>query len=109
MYELRNDNSPKMEKEAERLKLKEELEKKMQAQFQMLRGPNPYDPISINDLYLVPSVTIPKDFKMPEFIKFDGSTNPMMHLRMYCTKIRMWSKDENFMISFFPESLDGVT
>ena len=97
-----------MGKEMEQLKLKEELEKDMQAQFQMLQGPNPYGPISINDLCLAPNARIPKDFKMPEFIKFNGSTNLMMHLRMYCTKMGMWSKDENFMINFSPESLDGA-
>ena len=107
-YELGNDNRTEMEKEAEWLKLKEELEKDMQTQFRILRRPNPYWSITINDLYLALSVTIPKDFKVPKFIKFDGSTNPIIHLTMYSNKMGMWSKDENFMISYFPESLDGV-
>ena len=83
----KEDDKFDIAREIERTKLKEDLEKKMQEQFRMLRGPNPYGPMSVNDLCIRPYVVIPKDFKIPEFIKFNGCTNPMMHLRMYCTKM----------------------
>lgn len=65
--------------------------------------------MSVKKLCLAPNIIIPKDFKMSEFAKLDDSTNPVMHLKMYCTKMGMWSKDENFLISLFPESLDGAS
>ncbi|KAJ1389665.1 hypothetical protein SESBI_38109 [Sesbania bispinosa] len=31
-----------------------------------------------------------------------------MHLKMYCTKMGIWSQDENFLMSFFSETLTGA-
>ena len=50
---------------------------------------------------------MPKDFKIPEFTKYDGITNPLLHLKTYCTKMAMSSKEEKFLVSFFHEGLTG--
>ncbi|KAE9587589.1 hypothetical protein Lalb_Chr23g0275501 [Lupinus albus] len=43
-------------------------------------------------------VVIPKDFKVPDFYKYNGSGNPRFHLVSYAMKMTMWSKDDDFLI-----------
>ena len=99
-FKIKIDNS-------ERDKLKDELIGKMQEQIKAIQGPNLYGPVGINELCPEIEVDIPKDFKVPDFTKYDGSTNPRFHLKTYLTKMAMWSRDPKFLINFFHESLTG--
>ena len=90
-----------LKKNLEIEKLKEELMEKMQEQIKAIHGPNLYGSVSIDELCLAVEVLIPKDFKIPDFSKYDGSSNPLFHLKTYCTKMGIWSRDERFLtISF---------
>jgi len=78
---------------------------KMEEKIKAIQGPNSYEHLGIEELCPAMVTFIPKDFKVPNFTKYDGSTNPFLHLKTYCTKMMVWSKDEKFLISFFHESL----
>jgi hypothetical protein len=52
----------------------------------------------INDL------EIPKDFKVPDFEKYDGITrevDPNVHMHMYCSKMGTYLKNEKMMMYYF--------
>ena len=42
------------------------------------------------------------------FNKYKGTTCPKNHLKVYCRKMRAYTKDENLLMHFFQESLTGV-
>ncbi|KAJ1433199.1 Retrotransposon gag domain [Sesbania bispinosa] len=86
---------------------KEVCMEKMEEKIKAIQGPSTYGSLGIEELFPTMNVSIPRDFKVPEFAKYDGSTNPFLHLKTYCTKMAVWSKDERFLISFFHESLTG--
>ena len=63
---------------------------------------------NVGDLCVFPKVEVPSKFKILDFVKFDGSTNPEHHLRSYCSIMGNWSRDENFFLAFFHTSLIGA-
>ena len=63
---------------------------------------------NVDDLCVFPRVEVPSRFKIPDFVKFDGTTNPEHHLRAYCSIMGNWSRDENFFLAYFHTSLAGA-
>jgi len=90
-------------------KTKEVWMEKMEEKIEAIQGPIAYGPLRIAELCPVTVAIIPKDFKVPNFTKYNGNTNPFLHFKTYCTKMAIWSKDERFQISFFHESLTSPT
>lgn len=43
---------------------------------------------------------------MPNVKKYDGTTCPSMHLRMYCNAMFQWVHDEHILIKMFSQSLE---
>ena len=86
--------------------LKEEISE-MKDRLRALQGPVTWKSLGLDDLCLDPEVPVPKKFKVPEFMKYNGSGDPHYHLKSYCTKMSVWSRDEKFLINFFHESLTG--
>jgi len=60
------------------------------------------------DLCLVPDVVIPPKFKVPDYDRYKGTTCPKNHLKMYCHKMGVHSRDENLLKHFFQDSLAGA-
>jgi hypothetical protein len=54
---------------------------------------------------IVTDIEIPKDFKVPDFEKYKGTTDPLTHLQMYCSKMGAYLKNEKMMLYYFQESL----
>ncbi|RDX68154.1 hypothetical protein CR513_52883, partial [Mucuna pruriens] len=46
--------------------------------------------LDVVDLYLVPDIVLPVDFKTPKFEKYKGSSCPHMHLAMYWAALSMY-------------------
>ena len=59
------------------------------------------------ELCQVSDVVIPPKFKVPDFDKYKGTTFPKNHLKIYCQKMRAYSRDEKLLMHFFQESLAG--
>ena len=86
---------------------RKEMEK-LASEMKSLQGTNQRFTGNMDDLFLFPKVEVPRKFKMPDFIKFDGTSNPEHHLRAYCTNMGSWSRDENFLLTYFHNSLTGA-
>ena len=62
----------------------------------------------MTDLCLVPDIVIPPKFKVPDFDRYKGTTCPKNHLKMYCRKMGVHSRDEKLLMHFFQDSLVGA-
>jgi len=80
------------------------LEQRMRA----FEGIHLYDPIKAVEMCLVPNVVIPKNFRVPEFVKYTGTQCPITHLKAYCNKMAEVVEDEKLLIHFFQDSLSGT-
>ncbi|XP_057952983.1 uncharacterized protein LOC131147239 [Malania oleifera] len=60
------------------------------------------------DYCLAPNVVLPQKFKMPDFEKFDGTTCPQTHLRMYFQSMVAYADNEKLMMHCFRSSLTGT-
>ncbi|XP_071926130.1 uncharacterized protein [Coffea arabica] len=63
--------------------------------------------LDYDDLCLFPNVQLPVGFKTPKFNKYDGTSNPKTHLRLFANKLGKPVDDENLPLRLFPESLEG--
>ncbi|KAI4313131.1 hypothetical protein L6164_026138 [Bauhinia variegata] len=99
--------SEELKKEREKVEMMEKKQLLMEKQLKILQGSGVYGPTKIEELSFAPQLDILRNFKVPEFDKYDGTTYPQIHLMSYCTKMGVWSKDERFSMHFFPESLTG--
>jgi len=80
---------------------------KLNEKFKAIEGSTKKDSWEIDDLCWYPKVEIPKKFRVPDFVKYDGTTNPELHLRSYCLLMGNWSREESFFLAFFHQSLTG--
>nr|XP_027066765.1 uncharacterized protein LOC113692545 [Coffea arabica] len=63
--------------------------------------------LDYNELCLFPDMQLPMGFKVPKFTKYDGTSNPKTHLRMFANKLGKPIDDENLPVHLFPKSLEG--
>jgi hypothetical protein len=100
------------EKESQKGKMiKEEgLEKwtALEARIRAVEGNHLYDPVKAAEMCLVPNIVIPKNFRVPEFVKYTGTQCPITHLKAYCNKMAEVVDDEKLLIHFFQDSLSGA-
>ena len=54
-----------------------------------------------------PNLTVPHGFKTPEFEKFSGNGDHVLHLQMYCETMAPYGGNEPFFIMTFQESLSN--
>ena len=54
---------------------------------------------------IVTDLEIPKDFKIPDFTKYDGTGDPKIHVYMYTSRMGAYLKNDKLMIYYFQESL----
>ncbi|PKI47293.1 hypothetical protein CRG98_032317 [Punica granatum] len=93
---------PKGETEQERrLKKIEEIVKALQA------GDSRHS-TSYLDLNLFLGLLLPPKIKVPNFQKYDGTSDPRHHLRHYRGKMFQYWEYEQFVIATFQESLSGL-
>jgi hypothetical protein len=81
------------------------LEQRMRA----FEGIHLYDPTKTVEMCLVPNIVIPKNFRVPEFVKYTGTQCPITHLKAYCNKIAEVVDYEKLLIHFFQDSLSDVS
>ena len=61
----------------------------------------------MSDLGLVPGVKIPPKFKVPDFVKYKGTSCPKTHVKSFYQKMSAYSNDEKLLMHLFQESLTG--
>lgn len=63
---------------------------------------------NIEDGYTDLAVTLPDRFKMPHINRFDGSRDPMVHLRLFSDILRLMGLSRLQKLSLFGRTLSGV-
>ena len=58
---------------------------------------------------IVSGLEIPRDFKVPDFEKYDGTCDPHIHISMYHSKMGAYLKNDKLLMYYFQESLTWPT
>ncbi|XP_057443426.1 uncharacterized protein LOC130735472 [Lotus japonicus] len=91
------------EEEAKMMSKMEILEQKVRA----MQGMESYGSLDMQSFYLFPDMEIPPKFKVPDFEKFEGRSDPVIHLTMYARSMAAYYQNEKLMIHCFQHSLTG--
>lgn len=88
-----------------------EVEKKVRAIEEKLKAMEGSNDIGFDatEMCLVPGVVIPTKFKVPDFEKYKGASNPRMHIRAYCLKMAAYLDNDRLLMHFFQDSLRGAS
>ncbi|XP_069150940.1 uncharacterized protein [Solanum lycopersicum] len=65
------------------------------------------DGLSYKDVYIHPNLDLPEGFKVPKFVTFNGTRNPLTHLKAYCDQLGGVDKNEALLMPLFSRSLSG--
>ncbi|KAE8676653.1 hypothetical protein F3Y22_tig00111582pilonHSYRG00356 [Hibiscus syriacus] len=63
--------------------------------------------LEARELSLVPDLVIPHEFRVPNFEIYDGTSCPLIHLKMFCRRMEGHLNDDDLLIHFFHNSLVG--
>lgn len=63
--------------------------------------------LNMDRLCPFPNTRLPERFKMPDFVKFDGSGDPKTHLLAYHSAMKLHGIEEETMAQLFPQTLTG--
>jgi hypothetical protein len=81
---------------------------KLEEMMKVIKGSNIYDLVKAAEMCLVSNVIVPKDFQLPEFIKYTGMQCSLTHLNAYCNKMAQVVHEDKLLIHFFQDSLSDV-
>eukprot|EP00258_Populus_trichocarpa_P049252 XP_024465271.1 uncharacterized protein LOC112328788 [Populus trichocarpa] len=59
----------------------------LEERLRAIEGNDWFYPMRAAEVCLVPNIIVPKNFRIPEFIKYIGLECPNIHLRSYCNKM----------------------
>ena len=79
------------------------MEKKVKAIEENLKAMESTDVLGIDaaQMCLVPGVIIPAKFKVPDFEKYKGASDPIIHIRPHCRKTAAYSDNDRLLMHFF--------
>ncbi|KAJ9189716.1 hypothetical protein P3X46_000973 [Hevea brasiliensis] len=80
----------------------------LEERLRAIEGLNMYGSIDVASLRLVPDVVVPPKFKVPDFDKYTGNSDPRIHLATYIAKMSALTDDDRLLVHFFHESLSGA-
>ncbi|XP_050919221.1 uncharacterized protein LOC127136737 [Lathyrus oleraceus] len=88
-----------------------EVERKVKAIEEKLKAMGNTDVLGLDaeEMCRVHGVIILAKFKVPDFEKYKGNSDPMTHIRTYCRKMAAYSSDDQFLMQFFQDSLSGAS
>lgn len=66
------------------------------------------DMIDVHSLALFPEARLPPKFKMPDMDRFDGTSCPKTHLKMYVGAMKPLGIDEDLLAQLFQRTLKGA-
>ncbi|KAJ9181384.1 hypothetical protein P3X46_009519 [Hevea brasiliensis] len=80
----------------------------LEERLRAIEGLNIYGSVDVASLRLVPDVVVPPKFKVPDFDKYTGKSDPHIHLATYIAKMSALTDDDRLLVHFFHESLSGA-
>lgn len=88
-----------------------EVEKKVKAIEEKLKAMESTYTLGLDaaEMCLVLGVVIPTKFKVPNFEKYKGASDPRTHIQAYYRKIIAYSDYDNLLMHFFQDSLSGAS
>lgn len=88
-----------------------EVEKKVKAIEEKLTEMESTDTLGLDDveMCLISSVVTPSKFKVPDFEKYKGASDPRTHIWAYCRKMAAYSNDDRLLMHSFQDSLSGAS
>lgn len=89
----------------------EEIAQKMKSleqQIKSIQGLASQSCVAFMDLCMFPNVCLLPGFKTPKFEKYDGHSDPIAHLKMYCNQLRGAGGNEELQVAYFGEGLTGL-
>ena len=81
----------------------------IEERLKVIKGNSSIKGMDAIELSLVSDVVIPHKYKMPDFVKYNGSTCPKAHMTMFCRKMVGHTGNDKLLIHCFQESLTGFT
>ncbi|KAK4710109.1 hypothetical protein R3W88_004622 [Solanum pinnatisectum] len=63
--------------------------------------------LNYKNLCIHPNLNLPEGFKVPKFVTFNGTGNPLAHLKVYCDQLVGVGKNEALFMRLFSRSLNG--
>ena len=70
-------------------------------------GSSTYGSVDLDSLTNFPQVIMPPKFKAPEFVKYNGTGDPCIHLCMFCRKMTPYRDNHPLLCQIFLDSLTG--
>ncbi|XP_050889623.1 uncharacterized protein LOC127094905 [Lathyrus oleraceus] len=88
-----------------------EVERKVKAIEEKLKAMGNTDVLGLDaaEMCLVLEVTISAKFKVPDFEKYKGNSDPRTHIKAYCRKMTAYSSDDQLLMNFLQDSLSGAS
>ncbi|KAH7864287.1 hypothetical protein Vadar_027819 [Vaccinium darrowii] len=81
--------------------------KHLEEALKAMQGPNACPSTKFSDLCFFPNQPLPPKFKIPDFTKFNGTTDPMTHIRLYAGALNGLPNPNKLMMQLFQHSLTG--
>jgi hypothetical protein len=79
----------------------------LEEKIRLIQGLNSFGNTDYSSMSWFPNMTVPPKFKAPEFEKYNGRGDPMIHLQMYCRKMAPYADNEPLLIQTFQDTLTG--
>ncbi|KAA3460986.1 intersectin-1-like [Gossypium australe] len=100
-----------MEKEGTKAESSRQIEdryKWLEEKVKAIENAETHYGVDIKELSLVPNLVLPPKFKTPDFEKYNGTSCPGAHLKMFSRQMVGYADNEKLLIHYFQESLVGA-
>jgi len=79
----------------------------LEERLRAVEGNNLIHPVIAAEVCLVPNIVVPKEFRVPDFVKYTRLECPYTYLRSYYNKMAEMIHNDKMLIYFFQDSLTG--
>ena len=79
----------------------------LEEKIRLIQGLNSFGNTDFSSMSWFPNMTMSPKFKAPDFEKYNGRRDPMIHLQMYCRKMAPHADNEPLLIQTFQDTLTG--
>ena len=76
--------------------------------IRIIQGFGAQGSVNLDSLTNFPQLIMPPKFKVPEFVKYDGTGDLYAHLRMLCRKMAPYGDNHPLLCQIFPDSLTSL-